>query len=59
MIDSLEIKVVAPGRPVGKALRELAKRPASPPLMAVGEGRLGDLRIDAAFVYPRLPAPVG
>jgi hypothetical protein len=58
-IGPLEIKVVAPGSPVGKALRELQKGPFAPPLIRLCSGRLGDRSIDAAFVYSRVLVPVG
>jgi hypothetical protein len=59
LIGPLEIMLVSPGSPVGKALRELQKRPPAPPLIRLGSSRLGDVSIDAAFVYPRVPATVG
>lgn len=55
--EPLEIKVVGAASPVGKAI--VAQRDRYPNRLPrwVRENRLGDLEIDAAYLYPPVSAP--
>jgi hypothetical protein len=55
----MEVKVVGPDSPVGKALRDLRRRYPGPSPIPYRESRLGDLSVEGAYVYPPVPAPVG
>jgi len=56
-IAPLGIKVVAPGSPVGTALRDLQRHSRGPSPYYYRGTRLGDLNIEGAYVYPPVPAP--
>lgn len=56
-IDPLEIKVVGPDSPAGKAFRDLQQRARGLTLLRHAGPRLGDLGIEGAYVYPPISAP--
>lgn len=53
-VEPLDIKVVGPDSPVGKALHELQQRYPG----RYGGPTLGGLGIEGAYIYPATPAPV-
>jgi hypothetical protein len=58
-VEPLEIKVVGPDSPVGKAVRDLHRRHPVPSPIRYREARLGDVSVVGAYVYPPVPASVG
>lgn len=51
-IHPLEVKMVAPASPVGKAVQELHGRFPGPSPIRVGSANLGGVAIEGAYVYP-------
>jgi hypothetical protein len=55
-VDPMEIKVVGPDGPVGKAIQDLHRQyPGRSPMWYKG-ARLGDVSIEGAYVYPPVSA---
>jgi hypothetical protein len=57
-VDPLKIKVIASESAVGKVMREYPENYPGASLIPYRQGRLGDRLIEAAYLYPPVPASV-
>jgi hypothetical protein len=56
-VDPMEVKLIGPNDPVAKALQSIHRHYPGNSSIRYGEGRLGGMTIEGAYVYPPVPAP--
>ena len=57
-IELSEVRFEKPNGPLSKAVRELIRTSKGRLPIRLGSGGLGGVSIDAAYIYPPIPAPV-